>query len=97
MSKRRRFADEFKARVALEAIRGELTLAELSSKFQVHSNMIVRWKRQMLENAPGVFSRRKDPEINELKELTEELYKKIGKKDIELEFLKKKYRQMKDL
>lgn len=97
MSKRRKFDDEFKARVALEAIKGELTLAELSGRFQVHPNMIVRWKRQMLENAPGVFTRKTDPEIKELKELNEELYKKIGKQDIELEFLKKKYRQMKDL
>ena len=89
MVNRRKFDDEFKARVALEAIKGELTLAELSSKFQVHPTMITRWKREMLENAPSLFSRKKDPEIKELKDLNDELFKKIGKQDIELEFLKK--------
>jgi len=50
-----------------------------------------------LENVSGVFSRKKDPEIDELRKLNEELYKKIGKQNIELEFLKKKYKQIQNL
>ena len=97
MVKRKNFDDDFKARVALEAIKGELTLSELSSKFGVHPNMIRQWKQKMLENAPSLFSRKQDPEIKDLKELNDELFKKVGKQNIELEFLKKKYKQMKDL
>lgn len=97
MSNRRKFDDEFKARVALEAIKGEKTISEISGEFGVHPNMIRLWKKKMLEGAPGIFTRKQDPQINELKELNEELYKKIGKQDVELEFLKKKYKQMKDL
>jgi len=97
LSKRKNYSDEYKARVALEAIKGESTLAELSGRFGVHPNMIRQWKKKMLENAASLFSRKRDPEIGELKELNEELYKKVGRQNIELEFLKKKYKQMKDL
>jgi transposase-like protein len=97
LNKRRKFDDNFKARVALEAIKGEKTLSEISSEFEVHPNMIRQWKAKMLENAATVFTKKKDPKINELKELNDELFKKVGKQNIELEFLKKKYGQMKDL
>ena len=94
MKKRRTYDDQFKAKVALEAIKGERTLSEIASHFEVHPNQITQWKKQLLENVPGLFSRKKDPEIEELKKLMEELYKKIGQQNIELEFLKKKYKQL---
>jgi transposase len=53
---RRRYAAEFKAKVALEAIRGELTLAELSAKQGVHQTMIAAWKKQAIEGMAGTFS-----------------------------------------
>lgn len=97
MSRRSKFDENFKARVALEAIKGEKTISELSGEYGVHPNMIRLWKKKMLEGAHSIFTRKQDPQINELKDLTEELYKKIGKQNIDLEFLKKKYKQMKDL
>ena len=97
MKKRKVYDDNFKARVALEAIKGEQTISEIAGKFEVHPNQIIKWKKQLLENVSSLFSKQKDPEIEELKKLLEELYKKIGKQNIELEFLKKKYKQIQNM
>jgi len=68
MNKRNRYSGIFKARVSIEAIKGEKTLAELSSKYQVHANQITMWKRILLNNAREIFEdkrrkRKKDKEI----------------------------------
>jgi len=97
LKKRKTYDDQFKARVALEAIKGERTISELSGQFEVHPNQIVQWKKQLLENVPSLFSRKKDPEIKDLKDLVDVLYKKIGQQDIELEFLKKKYKKLQNM
>jgi len=55
MNKRNRYSGIFKARVAIEAIKGEKTLAELSSKYQIHSNQIMNWKSKLLHNASNIF------------------------------------------
>jgi len=94
---RKTYDDNFKARVALKAIKGERTLSEIASQFEVHPNQITRWKKQLLENVSSIFSRKKDPKIEEMKHLTQELYKKIGQQNIELEFLKRKYKQLQNL
>jgi transposase len=94
MTKRRKFDDNFKGKISLEAIKGEQTISELGSKYEVHPNMIRQWKQQTNENIGSIFSRKQDPRLKENEELIEELYKKLGKKDIELEFLKKKFKNM---
>ena len=78
MSKRKNHSPEFKAKVALEALKGERTVAELSSQFGVHPTMIHSWKRALLEGASGVFERggKKAPEIDD--EQVKELHAKIG-------------------
>ena len=97
MRKRKTYDDNFKAKVALEAIRGERTISEIAGQFEVHPNQIIKWKKHLLENVPSLYSKKKDPEIEELEKLLEELYKKIGKQNIELEFLKKKYRKIQNM
>jgi transposase len=69
---------QFKAKVALEALKGEETVSELASRFGVHPTMIHQWKRALLEGASGVFERggRKAPEVDE--EQVKDLHAKIG-------------------
>nr|WP_247649283.1 IS3 family transposase [Labrenzia sp. THAF82] len=78
MSKRKRHAPEFKAKVALEALKGEETVSELASRFGVHPTMIHQWKRALLEGASDVFARggKRKPEIDE--DQVKELHAKIG-------------------
>jgi putative transposase len=88
--KRKVHSDEFKARVALEAIRGVQTLSELSSRYGVHPTVISHWKRQMLEGAPLVFGSGMRGGKRTEEELTGPLYEKIGRLEVEVDFLKKK-------
>ncbi|MBE0461720.1 MAG: transposase [Candidatus Aminicenantes bacterium] len=55
MRKRKNYEDNFKARVALEVIKGERTISEIASQFEVHPNQITKWKKQLLENVSSVF------------------------------------------
>lgn len=85
---RRKFTAGFKAKVAIEALKERDSLADLSKRFEVHSNMISKWKQVFLNNASHVFE--KDSE-HENKVDIEKLYSKIGQLEIEKDFLKKAY------
>lgn len=89
MSKRRRFSAEFKAKVALEALRGELTLAEIAKKYDVHPNMIAGWKRRLADEAAGLFSRGKSDQDQASEAQIQQLHAKIGQLTVEKDFLKK--------
>jgi len=92
MSKgRRSFSNEFKAKVAIEAIKGYKSLNELAREYQVHPNAIGNWKKEVLENLPEIFDKKRGPSRETNTELVEELYKQIGKQQVELEWLKKKH------
>ena len=87
---RKRFSTAFKAKVAVEALKGEKTIAELSSEYGVHSNQIRQWKKKLVEELPGIFSDRRKRSEKEGEELTSELYRQIGQLKVELDWLKKK-------
>jgi len=91
---RNTFSAEFKAKVALEAIKGLKTINELAREFQVHPNAISLWKKQMLGNIAEVFSSKRGPKTESNEELTDKLYRQIGKLQVELEWLKKKYESL---
>lgn len=79
-----------KARVALEALKGEKTMAQLSSEYGVHANQIRQWRQRLLDEVPHVFSDRRRKQDKEDEEMTSELYRQIGQLKVELEWLKKK-------
>jgi transposase-like protein len=87
--KRKRHSAAFKAKVALEAAKQTRTVAELAKVFQVHPIQISRWKKQLLDGAESVFrdGRRRDQE--EGRALQAELYERIGRLNMEVEWLKK--------
>lgn len=92
---RNHYDKTFKAKVAIEALRGEKTLQELATAYGVHPNMIALWKKQVLESAEQLFEKTgkdKDAEAAEMKQ--DELFKQIGQLKVENEFLKKKYKQL---
>jgi len=88
--KRRKFSMEFKAKVALDAIKGQRTANELAQEFGIHVNQINLWKKQLLESAPKVFSRGKDHEAERLNQERDRLYRKVGQLQVEVDWLKKK-------
>jgi len=91
MKTRRRFTAEFKAKVALEAIRSERTISELATKHQLHPNQITQWKRQAIENLAKAFDdRATDAQVGREAEVTK-LHAKIGQLVVERDFLAKAF------
>jgi transposase-like protein len=93
---KKKFSSSFKAKVALEAIKGDKTIAELASIYGVHPNQISSWKKRLMDFLPTAFSNAstvKDMEVQHDKE-KDELYKQLGKLKVENEFLKKKYKEL---
>lgn len=89
--KRRRHRPEFKARVALEAVKGLKTSSEMASDFEVHPVQISQWKRKLLEEAPSLFeSGRAARDLAAATQRESSLYEQIGRLKMELEWLKKK-------
>lgn len=88
--KRRQFTDKFKAKVALEAIKGVKTLAELASEYQVHPNQISGWRKQLFAHAPELFSRKNAGVSKSEEELTAPLYEEIGRLKMDIKWLEKK-------
>ena len=87
---RKKHSNELKARIALDAIRGQKTMSELASEYGVHANQIGRWKKQLLDAAPDVFTQGKDKEAEKQEVEQDRLYKKVGQLQIEVDWLKKK-------
>ena len=87
---RRKFNGPFKAKVALAAVKGDRTMAELASEFGVHPTQITKWKKQLLDGLPGIFSQGHHQDLRQQQALTDRLYQQIGQLKVELDWLKKK-------
>nr|VFJ97678.1 MAG: Transposase [Candidatus Kentron sp. H] len=88
--RRRQFSERFKAKVAVEAIKGIKTLAELSTIYKIHPNQISAWKKQLLSNAPELFSSGKKRPPKSEEQLTAPLYEEIGRLKMDIKWLEKK-------
>ncbi len=86
---RKRFSNEFKAKVALEALKEEKTIAELASEYKVYATQVTAWRKQLKESAVGVFGNPRSKELKEHQELAERLYKNIGQLQVESDWMKK--------
>ena len=95
MAQHRHFGKEFKAKVAIEAIKGEKTINEIASAYEVHPNQVAQWKKLALEKLPDVMADGRSKEVRQSQPADEEkLHQKIGQQAIEIDFLKKKLRQL---
>jgi len=83
---RRKFSAKFKTRVALEAVKEQLTLQEIATKFEIHPTQITTWKKEFINNASSAFDSKS---VTDKKEKdTEKLFTKIGQMQVEIDFLK---------
>jgi putative transposase len=88
------FGGAFKAKVALAAIRGDKTTAQLASEYEVHTSQVTAWKQQLLEQAPQLFEDARSKSREETGANEQELYEQIGRLKVENEWLKKKSAQL---
>lgn len=88
--KSKTYSADFKCRVALEAIKGDLTINEITNKYGVHATQINRWKQQAVAQIKDSFTSQRQNNQKTQEQLTDELYKRIGQQQIELDWLKKR-------
>lgn len=87
---RKSFSSKFKAKVAIEALKGQKTINELAGEFEVHPSQINMWKKELQDSAAELFSRSKEKQAVEFEQEKEDLYSQIGKLKVEVDWLKKK-------
>ena len=90
MTTRKQYSAKFKARVAIEAIRGEKTLTQLGSQFKVHPMQIAKWRKAALEQLPELFVDGRARQVRGAEAASNALYEEIGRLKVELDWLKKK-------
>jgi putative transposase len=87
---RKKHSAQLKAKVALAAVKGDKTINEIAGEYGVHPTQIQQWKRQLLEELPNIFSKKRANKAKETEELTAQLYQQIGQLKVELDWVKKK-------
>jgi len=87
---RKKHTTKFKARVAIEAIKGERTIAEIASEYKIHPNMVTLWKKKAVSNMSQIFEKANNRNDKDQEKENDNLFKTIGKMKIENEWLKKK-------
>lgn len=87
---RKRYSGEFKAKVAVEAIKGEKTAGEIAGEYGVHPTQIAQWKKQLMDEIPKIFSVKKERDARKEEEIRSSLYQQIGQLKVELDWVKKR-------
>lgn len=87
---RKQFSNEFKAKVALEALKGEKTIAQLSSEYGVHASQMNTWKQQAREKLPDLFGRSSGLDEQRREAEQDRLYQQMGRLQVEVDWLRKK-------
>jgi transposase-like protein len=90
MKSRRQFGKDYKAKIAIEALKGQRTANEIAQEFGIHVSQVNEWKKQLLDGASEVFSRGQERIAVEQEAERDRLYQQIGKLQVEVEWLKKK-------
>ena len=90
-AKRTRYSAEFKSKVALEALREEQTLSELSAKYNVHPNQISKWKKEAMEGIASIFTNKPNKSDEQAEAEIKELHAKIGQLTVERDFLQRAF------
>jgi len=88
--KRRQYSNDFKCKIALEAVKGVKTVSQVAAEHNLHPTQIGTWKKQLLQQGSTVFTRPNDRQQREQQDREAELYEQIGRLKMELEWLKKK-------
>ena len=86
---RKQYSPDFKAKVAMEAIKGQETIAELAIRFEIHPTQITKWKRELVAGAANIFGADPNKKIKDEKGLINQLYQQIGQLKVEKDFLEK--------
>lgn len=87
---RKQYSADLKAKIAVEAVKGQRTIQEIASHYSIHPNQVTQWKKQLVEGAGEIFSSGKIRGGEADEQLKAELYEQVGKLQVELEWLKKK-------
>ncbi len=92
MTQRRKHSEKEKTRIVLEVLKGDLTLNEIASKYEVHSNQITKWKKTVIEGLPELLKdkRKKDVKLKDIEKERDEYLNKIGELTMDINWLKKK-------
>jgi len=88
--KRKSFTSKFKAKVAIEALKGHQTVNQIAAEFDVHPSQVNTWKKQLLEESVDIFSKGRKRQADNAEEEKEKLYSQIGRLKVEVDWLKKK-------
>jgi transposase len=93
---RKRYDKDFKAKIAIEAMKGDKTLQEISKRYEVHPNLVAQWKKQLIDLAAQLFEKagKENTAAVDAARKADELYRQIGQLQVENDFLKKKHRQL---
>jgi transposase-like protein len=87
---RKQYSADLKAKIAVEAVKGQRTIQEIASQYGIHPSQVTQWKKQLVESAAEIFSNGRDHATEADEQMKAELYQQVGKLQGELDWLKKK-------